>query len=378
MDESLPFINNEMKTIVVSAVNIRKGGTLTILRECLAYLSNIAKSGDFRVIALVHKKELSLYPNIEYIEKPKTIKGWIRRLWCEYVTMLHISKQLSPVHLWLSLHDTTPHVKAEKQAVYCQTSFPFLQWKWQDAKIDYKIVLFALFTKFVYRIHIKRNKYLIVQAEWLRQNFSKMLSIQANSIIVAPPETKKGQRVIHSKNKNAPYTFIYVATADCHKNFETLCRAAARLEQEIGTDRFEVVLTLSGTENKYARWLYEQWGCLESVQFAGFMNQQKLYATYEQADCLVFPSRVETWGLPISEFAGLGKPMLLADLPYAHETAAGSRQTAFFDVEDAEALKEYMKRLVLNDASFLTVVPQQAVASPTASSWKELFDLLLQ
>lgn len=367
-----------MKTIVVSAVNIRKGGTLTILRNCLAYLSTLVQSSEqYRVIALVHKKELACYQGIEYIEKPRTVKGWGRRLWCEYVTMYRISKQIAPVYLWLSLHDTTPRVKAERQAVYCQTSFPFLKWKWQDFKFDYKIVLFAWFTKFAYRVNIKRNTCLIVQAEWLRQGFARMFGLPVDSFVVAPPERRQVPKIACTRSSKR-YTFICVATADCHKNFETLCRAAARLEQEIGTDRFEVVLTLSGTENKYARWLYEKWGCLESVQFAGFMNQQKLYATYEQADCLVFPSRVETWGLPISEFAGFGKPMLLADLPYAHETAAGSRQTAFFDVEDAEALKEYMKRLVLNDASFLTVVPQQAVASPTASSWKELFDLLLQ
>ena len=43
-----------MKTIVVSAVNIRKGGTLTILRNCLEYLSGLAQSGNYRVVALVH------------------------------------------------------------------------------------------------------------------------------------------------------------------------------------------------------------------------------------------------------------------------------------------------------------------------------------
>lgn len=49
-----------MKTIVVSAVNIRKGGTLTILRNCLEYLSGLAQSGNYRVVALVHKKNLPI------------------------------------------------------------------------------------------------------------------------------------------------------------------------------------------------------------------------------------------------------------------------------------------------------------------------------
>lgn len=367
-----------MKTIVVSAVNIRKGGTLTILRNCLEYLSGLAQSGNYRVVALVHKKELAYYPCIEYIELSWTIKSWFLRIWCEYVTMNSISKQLSPVYLWLSLHDTTPFVKAERQAVYCQTSFPFFRWKWQDARFDYKIVLFACFTKFAYLVNIRRNKYLIVQAEWLRQGFAKMFGLPTDLFIVAPPERKPKTDFCFRRAINDVYRFIYVATADCHKNFETLCRAAALLEKEIGKDKFKVVLTLSGTENKYAKWLHQKWGGIGAVDFSGFMNRQQLYHAYAQADCLVFPSKVETWGLPISEFAEFGKPMLLADLPYAHETAAGSKQAAFFAPNDAEKLKEYMKRLVLHDTSFLTAVPLQDIKMQKASTWKELFNRLLQ
>lgn len=379
MGDFVSFINENMKTIVVSAVNIRKGGTLTILRDCLSYLSGLAQSGTYRVVALVHKKELAYFPCIEYIEKPETIKSWGRRLWCEYVTMYRISRQLAPVYLWLSLHDTTPRVKVERQVVYCQTSFPFLQWKWQDARFDYKIVLFAWFTKFAYRINIKRNKNLIVQAEWLRQGFSEMFGLPADSFIVAPPERKPLWTCVSSKERaNGVYTFIYVATPDCHKNFEILCRAAALLEKEVEKGRFKVILTISGGENNYSRWLYHQWSDYTSLDFVGFMDRQRLYDIYARADCLVFPSRVETWGLPISEFAGFKKTMLLADLPYAHETAAGSEKVAFFAPNDVNQLKEYMKRLVLHDTSFLSTVTRQHIAEPKANSWKELFDLLLQ
>ena len=89
-------------------------------------------------------------------------------------------------------------------------------------------------------------------------------------------------------------------------------------------------------------------------------------------------AKVETWGLPISEFAEFGKPMLLAELPYAHETAAGSKQAAFFAPGDAEALKEYMKRLVFSDTSFLSQVPRQDIKMPKTTTWKELFDVLLR
>ena len=61
-----------MKTLVISAVNIRKGGTLTILKQCLEYLSSVAKEHQWRVIAIVHRKDLCLYSGIEYIEIQRT------------------------------------------------------------------------------------------------------------------------------------------------------------------------------------------------------------------------------------------------------------------------------------------------------------------
>ncbi|MCB5658274.1 MULTISPECIES: glycosyltransferase family 4 protein [Bacteroides] len=367
-----------MKTIVVSAVTLRKGGTLTILRQCLNYLSELAVHGDYRIVALVHRKELVFYPNVEYMEMPDMIQGWGKRLWCEYVTMRRISRQLAPVYLWLSMHDTTPNVQAERQAVYCQTSFPFLKGKWQDLIFDYKIVLFTLFTRFAYRINIHRNRYLIVQAEWLRKGFSKMFGLPKESFIVATPERMEKETIIKDNQQSHIYNFLFAATPDCHKNFETLCRATALLERELGVGKFKVILTISGNENRYARWLYRHWGHLKSIEFAGFMSREQLYRNYAGAHCLVFPSRVETWGLPISEFAAFGKPMLLADLPYAHETAAGSRQTAFFNPQSSDTLKMQMKRLVEGDFSFLKEIPHQVLVEPATHTWKELFDLLLQ
>lgn len=365
----------ERKTIVVSAVNLRKGGTLTILRDCLHYLSSL--TGDYRVVALVHKRTLCEYKGIEYIEMPDIIRGWGRRLWCEYITMYAISKSLSPVYLWLSLHDTTPRVKAERQAVYCQTSFPFYQWSWKDFLFDYKIPLFACFTRFAYQVNVHRNRYLIVQQEWLRKGLSKMLKVDERKFIVAPPQKNRVEIRPDDIDKSV-CLFFYASTPDCHKNFETLCKASALLEKEVGSKCFQTIITIKGDENKYAALLKRKWGKVESICFAGFMNKEHLYGYYDAADCLIFPSKVETWGLPISEYMQTGKPMLLADLPYAHETSAGSNRTAFFPVTDANVLKDMMKRIIMKDFSFMKHQSLVEYNQLHAASWKELFEILLK
>lgn len=330
------------RVIVVSAVNIRKGGTLTILRECLQYLT--VQEG-LKVYALVHDRHLCDYPNIEYLEFPWTVKGWGRRLWCEYVTMHRVSLDIArqegqEIDTWLSLHDTTPRVEARHREVYCHTSFPFLKWTLRDLFMDPKIPLFALFTRFAYRINIHHNDCLIVQQAWFRDGLSRITGFPKEKIRVIPPKVSVAGIVPENIVSEVPI-FLYVSTPDCHKNFETLCEAARLLENQVGTGKFRVVLTISGTENRYARWLKKHWGAVSSIEFRGLMPREKLFGYYRAATCFVFPSRVETWGLPITEYQLLnGGRMLLADLPYAHETSG--EKGIFFPATDARRLKELL------------------------------------
>lgn len=364
------------RNIVVSAVNLRKGGTLTVLQDCLRYLSG---RKDLRVTALVHKRELCDFPGIRYREIPWSTGSWLKRLWCEYVTMHRISKTLPETDLWLSLHDTTPRVKARRQAVYCHTSFPFMKIRWQDFRMDAKIPLFALFTKYAYRVFSRRNDYMVVQSVWMREALSRLIGFDRERIIVASPSFRP-MEIPGGDSRSMPgmTVFLYPSTPDCHKNFETLCEAARLLEEHIGPGKFRVILTVSGDENRYARWLKRRWGDVQSLVFNGLMNRDELAEAYGRATCLVFPSRTETWGLPISEFLPTGKPMILADRPYAHETAAGADRVVFFPVMDAKALSDRMREMMEGRWNAFEVVEAPIPAVPLARDWASLFDILLK
>lgn len=369
----------KQKIIVVSAVNLRKGGTLTILRQCLSALAPWAELEGYRVVALVHSRTLVDVEGIQYIEIPWAIAGWGKRLWCEYVTMGRISRELGEVDLWLSLHDTTPRVRAGRQAVYCQTSFPFMRWRWSDFRFDPKIPLFAMFTRFAYRIGIRRNRYLIVQQEWLRAGFSEMFGLPRERFILAPPERDASMPSFTPLERDGVFTFFFASTADSHKGFETLCQASQLLEQDLGKGRFRTVLTMSGDENKYARYIKRTWGQTSSITFYGLMDKSTLYAHYDRADCLVFPSRIETWGLPISEYMQVKQcagPILLPDLPYAHETAQGALSVAFFESGNAHDLYLKMRSAVLGNADWQEL-PTIVSEPPKINRWEDLFVQLL-
>lgn len=350
------------------------------MRQCLGYLSKLASTKDFRVIALVHKRELADFPDIEYIELPWAIDNWGKRLWCEYITMNNISKSIDNIDLWLSLHDTTPRVQAQRQAVYCQTSFPFFKWHIKDFQFDKKIPLFAIFTKFAYQLGIRKNRYLIVQQEWLRDGFSKMFSIPQNKFIVAPPPQNFDKPHAHFIPREELFTFFFASTPDSHKGFEILCRAAYQLEQEIGTNKFQIILTVAGNENKYAEYLFKNWGHISSIRFQGLMDKPTLYAHYQNTDCFVFPSRIETWGLPISEYLhthNFKRPLIVADLPYAHETSQRAEKVCFFKSEDFNMLAQRMKEIIMNNYTHFKQNPQKSKEKPSAYDWNELFKILL-
>lgn len=290
--------------------------------------------------------------------------------------MYRISRTLPEVDLWLSLHDTTPRVTAKRQAVYCHTSFPFMKPTLRDVWMDAKIPLFTLFTRFAYWINVKKNRYLVVQTAWMRDGLSKLIHFPTDRIIVSPPVFPAPGRQDVMSAEPLPL-FLYPSTPDCHKNFETLCRAARLLEMRGLRGKFRVVITVQGTENRYARWLKKKYGTVSSIDFHGFMTKEELYAYYEKSACLVFPSRIETWGLPISEFLPLGKPMILADMPYAHETAAGAGEVAFFDGRDAVALALRMEEIVKNTRIHFGPVGKKAIVEPFSHGWEELFKKLL-
>ena len=91
---------------------------------------------------------------------------------------------------------------------------------------------------------------------------------------------------------------------------------------------------------------------------------------------MIFPSKLETWGLPITEFKETGRPILLADMPYAHETIGTYDRVAWFPADDANSLAKLMVGIIRGET--VTGTEQQvAIEHPYAMNWTELWRLLL-
>jgi glycosyltransferase involved in cell wall biosynthesis len=359
--------------IVLSGVNLVDMGPLNIFREALQSLAR-TYGDECDIIAIVHRRELFGIPNITYIEFPRIKSSWLRRLWFEYGTSKTLSEQLSP-KLWLSMHDMTPNVTAEIRAVYCHNPSPFYSLRLRDAILDPTFALFVAFYRYLYRINLKRNKFVIVQQDWIRKNFEHIFGLR--NVIVAQPSTDAVSMQIHSgkRTSSSRFSFFYPAFPRTFKNFEVVLEAARTLEER-EFNNFELWLTIDATVNSYAARLVREFSELHNVRWLGLLSRERVFELYRKADCLTFPSRLETWGLPITEFKTTGKPILAADLPYAHETVGNYDLSAFFDPDDPANLAEIMRRASVGETVF---APSRGLepAMPYARNWSELWPLIL-
>jgi len=367
-----------MKTMVISGINFYEGGPLSVFHDCL---DNILESGvnkEYKIISFVHKKELfskySKESNIEFLELPRSRNNYFYRLWYEFVYFRDYSKK-NKIDIWLSLHDITPNVIADKRYVYCHNPSPFMKKNILNLRFSAKNYLFSLFYKYLYRINIHKNTAVIVQQEWIRNEFRKMYGTK-NIIVARPTLNLQNNNVFEkTKKKNEDFLFIYPSYPRFFKNFEVICEACKILEEK-GVTGFKVLLTIDGSENKYSNYIIMKYGNLSSIKFTGLLTRSDLFEKYKVADAMIFPSKLETWGLPISEFKSLRKPIILADLAYAYETLGSYNKACFFDVGNAYALAEIMENEV-NGLSMCSVVESKPIKEPYCKDWDSLLIRLL-
>jgi glycosyltransferase involved in cell wall biosynthesis len=361
------------RCLVISAVNFTEGGPLTVLREFVDAACRVLPV-EWEIVVFVHDRQLLANDRPQLIEIPYAKRSWLRRLWVEWHEFRGHARRLCP-DLWVSLHDITPNVGRVPQAVYCHNPAPFLRVRLRDAFFEPSVLLFRLFYSLLYRINIKRNRAVVVQQEWLRGEFRRWVS-KPTAVIVAHPQPPRepGRRAVRAAGRSGRAAFLYPSLPRAYKNLELLCRAVEHLEADPAW-RSEVVLTVAGTENRYAKWLLGRFGALRTLRFVGRQSREQMQLRYAEADCLLFPSRLETWGLPISEAKQHGLPMFVADLPYAKETVGSYAQVEFIDVNDHRALGR--KLLAFQEGTFVFKPAHSArPEAPFVSDWEGLVAIL--
>jgi glycosyltransferase involved in cell wall biosynthesis len=142
---------------------------------------------------------------------------------------------------------------------------------------------------------------------------------------------------------------VTVAAALPHKNIERLLAAFARVEP--GPDSQLPVLIVAGHPGRILDQLIgcaHRLGIADRVRFTGWLSDSDLEGLYQLASCLVYPSLLEGFGMPVLEGMHRGVPVACSNASSLPEIAGGAAE--LFDPLDVEAIAAAVGR-VLDDGA---------------------------
>ncbi len=101
---------------------------------------------------------------------------------------------------------------------------------------------------------------------------------------------------------------LYVGHFTKGKRIDLLLHLLQRMLQH--HNKSELWLVGSGPEYSHLKNLSTNLGIIEHVRFWPFQQQESLYDFYARADCFVFPSQYDVWGMALVEAMASGLPVL--------------------------------------------------------------------
>ena len=184
---------------------------------------------------------------------------------------------------------------------------------------------------FILKQALKRAQMIFTPSEFVKSELSQTMKIDKNKIVTtyegaddfalrfSPIEDRVKEALGHYSVK-APY-ILYLGNAYPHKNLERLMEALLKIDPQvtlvciIKRDVFSQRIT-SKAENL---------GIRNRVVFIPGVSDEYLKVLLSQAECLVFPSLSEGFGLPGLEAMAVGCPVVAANatsLPEVYQEAA--------------------------------------------------------
>lgn len=330
---------NLRKRLVLSAVNIVNGGPLTILKSFLDAAQDGAFSG-WEIIALVNPAVDLDFGRVKRINFAWPKRSWLLRVYYEYVVFKKVSRRLLP-EIWLSLHDMTPNVVAQDRFVYCHNPAPFYKVSLRDALLDPKFLIFNKLYLYFYKININQNRMVLVQQQWMKRAIARFTT---SPIHVSHPDYAVPESGDIAMGEPEELVFMYPAFPRVFKNHKVLCKVIGFLDEEI-KNKIRIIFTISGHENLYARSLRWRYGHMKQICFMGHMTYSQTQVQLARSSGLLFPSKLETWGLPLTEAKHMHRSIVASNLDYARETVGDYEHVTYVSPDDPKAWAEAITRL---------------------------------
>ena len=370
------------KIVFINATAATEGGALTILKQFLEGISIYSNKNIYYYI-FCSLEELKIYEN-KNIEIVSNVKGkkWLDRIKWNLWRLYNWGKKKDiRADLVISFQNTgVKYYNDIKQLIYLHQSIPFMEefdWKLLD-KNERLLWFYKNIYKKIIKCSLKDNSYIVVQTEWMKNAVIKQLNWNHKKISVIKPDIKNISilKIPKIDFKDSKFNIFYPANTAVYKNHELIISSLEYIKQvksEIYSNivvHFTFNRNLSNNRNAELINLAKELQVIEHIRFEGKISYEKILSFYKSCGLMVFPSYIETLGLPLIEAASFGIPILAADMNYAREVIGDYEGVKFLNYKDSKLWAEniidlYNKRIKYKPYSI-----------NYETSWKDFFELI--
>ena len=343
-DKSLIEIVNPKpnSTVMIYDVHASESGALAILDDFYRQIrTHIDKSVKW--IFIVSTPNYEETENIIVRRFPWVKKNWGYRYSFDKATTKGLLKKFKPDKVFSLQNKGIPFYHKE-QIVYLHLPFILTDHIF-DIRVDgKKLWLYQnVISKSIFR-SLRKTDYTIVQTHWMKDALIKKAGISEKQIIIQEPDITTNNIGKYVDTASSRQTFFYPATAFSYKNHMTLLKAI-NYAQKTGLHDYSLTLTIRSDENRLSQELsdYAKRNNL-NVLFIGQIPREKVFEMYANS-VLLFPSYVESFGLPLLEAKLTGTYVIASDCPFCREILDGYERAMFFNEMDYETMGKHILKL---------------------------------
>lgn len=347
--------------IVVNDIAAEYGGALTVLKSFYEYTLNNDAENEY--IFLLSSPLLEETERIKIMICDDVKKSGLHKMKFDFFSGKKLINSLNPDYV-LSLQNIVTFGVKARQGVYVHQSIPFQKEK------NFSILKgaergTAFVQKFIGRIikkSVKNADDVFVQTNWMKENVAEMCKVSSDKVSVVPFETDipKGLEKAQSYPSNE---FFYPATFEgIYKNHECIYQAIDILSDE-GINDYRFTLTLP-KEDQPKR---------EPITHCGLVDKQTLFEMYQNS-VVVFPSYIETIGLPLLEARESNSLIFAADCQYAREVLADYPNVYFFNPFQPNELADLMEKAIRKEIKLFA----QSNLEDNQDGWNVMIDRIVR
>jgi len=330
--------------LLSSQAGYRAAGIHNVLHQALTHLPDVAPS-DWQFTAMVGAANHAEYDRIQMKRASLDTESPAKRiLWEQMIQPF----QLGEYDLYHAGAFVAPLMLSVPMVV---TVYDLTFMRYPERLTTAR----RLYLRSLTELTCKRARRILAISESTKQDLVDLLGIPAEKVDVTPlgydreihkplsPETIESFR----RKKGLPERFwLYLGTIEPRKNLVTLIEAYAKLPE---SERLPLIL--AGGKGWLTDSIFEAIELnqlSDSITLPGFIPTDDLTLWYNSAECFIFPSVFEGFGLPVLEAMACGTPVITSNVsslpevvqdsgmslpPHEIEIWTESLQRAFHDTE---------------------------------------------